>query len=162
MIGFTGVALIGRVGDLVRPYLVAKKTGLPLSSQVAVYVVERLFDMGSLALILSLALLLLPQEDASRATNLLISHSSLLSHAPGQLAPLLARYGGLILTLLGGLFLVAVRLGGDAVAAFFEHLLGLVSRERATWPVPRYAPSTLGSIQFVPFPIWPRLRRSLS
>lgn len=128
VIGFTGVALIGRVADLVRPYLVAKKTGLPLSSQIAVYIVERLFDMGSMALMLSLALLLLPQEDASRATNLLISHSSILSRAPSQLAPVLARYGGLILTLFGALFLGAVRVGGDAVAVFFEHLLGLVSK----------------------------------
>ena len=50
VMGFTAVALIGRVADLVRPYLVAKKTGLPLSEQIAVYVVERLFDAGSMAL----------------------------------------------------------------------------------------------------------------
>jgi len=39
VIGFTAVALIGRVADPVRPYLVSKKTGLPLSSQIAVYIV---------------------------------------------------------------------------------------------------------------------------
>ena len=39
--GFTAIALIGRVADPVRPYLVSKKTGLPLSSQFAVYIVER-------------------------------------------------------------------------------------------------------------------------
>ena len=33
VIGFTAIALIGRVADPVRPYLVAKKTGLPLSNQ---------------------------------------------------------------------------------------------------------------------------------
>src|SRR5271157_18459 len=60
VIGFTAVALIGRVADLVRPYLVAKKTGLPLSSQIAVYIVERLFDAGSMALIFSSAILLAP------------------------------------------------------------------------------------------------------
>ena len=53
VIGFTAVALIGRVADPVRPYLVAKKTGLPISSQIAVYIVERLFDAGSMALIFS-------------------------------------------------------------------------------------------------------------
>ena len=47
VMGFTAVALIGRVADLVRPYLVSKKTGLSLSSQVAVYIVERLFDFGA-------------------------------------------------------------------------------------------------------------------
>src|SRR5579859_4081845 len=57
VIGFTGVALIGRVADLVRPYLVSRRTGLPLTSQIAVYVVERLFDMGSIAVIFSIALL---------------------------------------------------------------------------------------------------------
>ena len=44
VIGFTAVALIGRVADPVRPYLVSKKTGVALSSQFAVYIVERLFD----------------------------------------------------------------------------------------------------------------------
>ena len=58
VIGFTAVALIGRVADLVRPYLVSKKTGLPLSSQIAVYIVERLFDAGSMALIFSSVILL--------------------------------------------------------------------------------------------------------
>ena len=60
MIGFTAVALIGRVADPVRPYLVAKKTGLPLSNQIAVYIVERLFDAGSMALIFSSVILLAP------------------------------------------------------------------------------------------------------
>ncbi len=46
VIGFTAVALIGRVADPVRPYLVAKKTGLSLSTQVAVYIVERLAGRG--------------------------------------------------------------------------------------------------------------------
>ena len=31
-IGFTGVALFGRLADLTRPYLVARKIGLPLAS----------------------------------------------------------------------------------------------------------------------------------
>src|SRR5579859_4244210 len=60
VIGFTAVALIGRVADPVRPYLVSKKTGLPLSSQFAVYIVERLFDFGSMALIFSTVILLAP------------------------------------------------------------------------------------------------------
>ena len=57
VIGFTAVALIGRVADPVRPYLVAKKTGLTLSTQIAVYIVERLFDAGSMALIFSSTIL---------------------------------------------------------------------------------------------------------
>ena len=57
VIGFTAVALIGRIADPVRPYLVAKKTGLPISNQIAVYIVERLFDAGSMALIFSATIL---------------------------------------------------------------------------------------------------------
>jgi uncharacterized protein (TIRG00374 family) len=60
VIGFTAVALIGRIADPVRPYLVSKKTGLPLSNQIAVYIVERLFDAGSMALIFCSVILLAP------------------------------------------------------------------------------------------------------
>ncbi len=129
VIGFTGVALIGRVADLVRPYLVARKTGLPVSSQIAVYIVERLFDMGSIALVLSIALLQLPQEEVLSATNQIISHSKLLSHVPAWLAPLLSQYGGLLATLAGALFLVIIRVSGESVASFFERVLGLVSKK---------------------------------
>jgi hypothetical protein len=128
VIGFTGVALIGRVADLVRPYLVARRTGLPLTSQIAVYIVERLFDMGSIAVIFSIALLQVDPDQMRRATDQMISHSGMLSHAPAWLAPLLARYFGLVLTLLGALFLVAVRMSGNTVAAFFERTFGLVSK----------------------------------
>ncbi len=129
VIGFTGVALIGRVADLVRPYLVSRRTGLPLTSQIAVYIVERLFDMGSIALIFSIALFLTPPDVVGRATNQLISHSGLLSHLPGWLAPLLARYLGLVLTLLGAVFLFAVRTSGDTVAIVFERAFGLISKK---------------------------------
>ena len=129
VIGFTGVALIGRVADLVRPYLVSRRTGLPLASQIAVYIVERLFDMGSIAVIFSIALLQVPADVVQRATDHLISHSGILSHTPVWLAPFLAHYVGLLATLLGALFLVAVRLSGTAVAAIFERTLGLVSKK---------------------------------
>ena len=128
VIGFTGVALIGRVADLVRPYLVSRRTGLPLTSQIAVYIVERLFDMGSIALIFSIAVLRLPEDEVVRAT----SHSGVLtsmsSHAP-LLAATIARYGGLFLTLVGALFLVAIRLSGEAIAGFVERMFGLLSRK---------------------------------
>ena len=129
VIGFTGVALIGRLADLVRPYLVSRRTGLPLSSQIAVYIVERLFDMGSIAIVFSIALVQVPADVVKKVTDQVISHSGLLSHAPGWLAPLLARYLGLILTLLGALFLVIVRISGNAVAVFFDRTLGLVSKK---------------------------------
>ncbi len=57
-IGFTGLALLGRPGEFVRPYIIARKENLPLSSQLAVWAVERVFDMGSVALLLGLTLFL--------------------------------------------------------------------------------------------------------
>src|ERR1700735_4279187 len=127
LMGFTAVALIGRVADPVRPYLVARKTGEPLSSQIAVYIVERLLDAGSMALIFSIAMIWVPSEQILNAT----ARSGALAHlAPSHpfLAVFVARYGGLLLTLLGTLFLFAVRLAGNGVAAFFERSLGLISK----------------------------------
>lgn len=49
-IGFAGLALLGRPGEMIRPYLVARQEKLTFSSQVAVWLVERIFDMGSVAL----------------------------------------------------------------------------------------------------------------
>lgn len=128
VIGFTGVALIGRVADPVRPYLVAKKTGLPLSSQIAVYIVERLFDAGSMALIFSIAMLWVPYSEIMSVMSHSHSVSLLGAHSPA-LAAFAARYGGLVLTVLGALFLVAVRLAGNTVASMAEHSLGLVSKK---------------------------------
>ena len=111
VIGFTAVALIGRIADLVRPYLVAKKTGLPLSTQIAVYIVERLFDAGSMALLFFSAILLSPKGT--------LPHPETFE-----------KFGrwGLIATLAGALFLVMVRLAGETVATFFEKTLGLISK----------------------------------
>ncbi len=131
IIGFTAVALIGRFADPVRPYLVAKKTGEPLGSQIAVYIVERLFDFGSMALIFSLALLSIPQTALSAASG----HAGFFSHLLAPLThryPILsnifARFGALLMTLAGVLLLVAVRLSGNAVAGFFERSFGLISK----------------------------------
>lgn len=131
VMGFTAVALIGRVADPVRPYLVAKKTGLSLSSQLAVYIVERLFDAGTMALIFSVAMLWVPYSELMRAT----SHSHMVAmlgaHSPA-LAAFAARYGGLVFTLLGALFLVAVRLAGNLVATIAERSFGLFSKKLGT------------------------------
>lgn len=111
VIGFTAVALIGRVADPVRPYLVAKKTDLPLSSQIAVYVVERMFDLGSMALIFSLVLL---------TTHEALPHPELL---------LKVAKGGLLATVALAAFTISVRLAGGAVAAFMEKSLGIFSNK---------------------------------
>jgi glycosyltransferase 2 family protein len=111
VIGFTAVALFGRLADLVRPYLVAKRTRLALSSQVAVYTVERMFDLGAMVLIFSSALLLAPD----RAT---LPHHEALQHAA---------MGGLVLTLALAIFAISVRASGRAIAGMAEKSLGSVS-----------------------------------
>ena len=58
MIGFTGLALLGRAGEFIRPYLVARRTQLPFSSQLAVWAVERTFDVGAFAVLIVLAIFL--------------------------------------------------------------------------------------------------------
>jgi len=57
MIGFTGLALLGRPGEFIRPYLIARKENLKMSSQLAVWTVERLFDMGAFGLIMAINIL---------------------------------------------------------------------------------------------------------
>jgi hypothetical protein len=111
VIGFTAVALIGRIADPVRPYLVAKKTGLPLSNQIAVYIVERLFDAGSMALIFCTVILLAPAGA--------LPHPEIMKKVC---------YGALTTTVLGALFLVAIRLAGGMVASLLESAFGVVSK----------------------------------
>src|SRR5262249_52391263 len=48
-IGFTGLALLGRPGEMIRPYMIARKENQTFSSQVAVWLVERIFDMAAVA-----------------------------------------------------------------------------------------------------------------
>ncbi len=55
-IGFTGLALLGRPGEFLRPYLIARRTDLPMSSQVSVWVVERIFDIGAFTVLLAIDL----------------------------------------------------------------------------------------------------------
>jgi len=56
MIGFTGLALLGRAGEFIRPYLVARRADLSFSSQLGVWAVERVFDVGAFAVLIVLAI----------------------------------------------------------------------------------------------------------
>lgn len=44
-IGFTSVILLGRPGELVRPWLIARSEKVPFSSQMATWFLERVFDL---------------------------------------------------------------------------------------------------------------------
>jgi glycosyltransferase 2 family protein len=58
LVGFTGLALLGRAGEFIRPYLIARRTDLSFSSQLAVWAVERIFDVGAFAFLTVLAIFL--------------------------------------------------------------------------------------------------------
>lgn len=62
VLGFSSIYLIGRPGEFVRPAYIAKKESVPFSAMVAVWLLERIFDMVSLVLLFSLALYFVPLE----------------------------------------------------------------------------------------------------
>jgi glycosyltransferase 2 family protein len=109
-IGFTAVALFGRLADLTRPYLVAKKLELPLSSQVAVWTIERMFDLGAAAVIFSSALAFAPKG---------------LPHHEVFVRTGLVSLG---LTLAIACFAGLVRAAGGAVAGFARGTVGVLSK----------------------------------
>jgi hypothetical protein len=104
VIGFTAVALLGRVADLTRPYLVARKTRSDLSMQVAVYTLERMFDMGSMATVFALALLFAPD----RAT---LPHPEVARKAA---------FGALLVTIALVGIAIAIRFSGESIARWTE------------------------------------------
>ena len=55
-IGFTAIVLFGRPGEMVRPYVIGIKERLSFSSQVATWLVERMYDLMMALLIFGVAL----------------------------------------------------------------------------------------------------------
>ncbi len=56
--GFSAIFLLGRAGEPVRPLLLARKEKLPVADMFGIYVLERLFDFASMAVIAAIGLLL--------------------------------------------------------------------------------------------------------
>ncbi len=46
VIGFGAVALLGRAGEFVRPYLVARRAGVPVAGQLSIWFLERFLDLS--------------------------------------------------------------------------------------------------------------------
>jgi len=55
-IGFAAIVLLGRAGEWVRPYLIAKKEQVPVSSQLAAWLLERIYDLLTVLLIFGFTL----------------------------------------------------------------------------------------------------------
>jgi glycosyltransferase 2 family protein len=64
-VGFAGLALLGRPGELIRPYLIARRENVTFSSQLAIWFVERAFDIGAVTLILSVDIFCVPYMRAN-------------------------------------------------------------------------------------------------
>ena len=55
--GFASVFLLGRAGEPVRPVLLARRAKLPVADIFGIWVLERLFDVASMAVIAAIALI---------------------------------------------------------------------------------------------------------
>jgi len=110
LIGFTGLALLGRAGEFIRPYLIARRTDLPFSSQLAVWAVERIFDIGAFAFLIALAIFL---------------PSALPSIPHPEYYTRFREAGFVLIALVGGLAVAAVLIGRnvEAAATFVEGML---------------------------------------
>jgi glycosyltransferase 2 family protein len=114
VIGFTGLALLGRAGEFIRPYLIARRADLSFSSQLAALVVERIFDIGAFTVLMILAIFL----------------PSALPAIPHPEYYVRFREGGFFLMGLVAVLAVGaiiVRRSGDAVAGWIEQKFGHLS-----------------------------------
>lgn len=59
-IGFTGMAILGRPGELIRPYYIGRRQPGGISPQLGAWVMERTLDMGTVGLLFGLTLALSP------------------------------------------------------------------------------------------------------
>ena len=66
--GFSAVFLLGRAGEPVRPLLLARKERLPVADMFGIYVLERLFDTASTAVMAAIGLLLFEAHAHEGAT----------------------------------------------------------------------------------------------
>lgn len=85
-VGFTGLALLGRAGELVRPYLISRKEGLSISSQLAALTLERILDTASAGILILAAVLVTPNtrslpyaQDFRRGSVLILALMALLA-----------------------------------------------------------------------------------
>jgi uncharacterized membrane protein YbhN (UPF0104 family) len=108
-IGFTIVALFGRFADLGRPYLIARRLKTPVATQLAVYSIERAFDLASAAIIFSVTLAFAPKN---------MPHHEAFARA-GALS--------LAATVFLAVFAISLRLAGNYIARIVATLLRPIS-----------------------------------
>lgn len=114
-IGFTSVAVLGRLGEFVRPYLVARRQKLTFTSQLAVYAVERVFDLLAAAAIIAFTL------TVSKSVRGLPHHQDF--RRAGDL--------GIAAALLLALIAIAIRVAGPRIAAIAHRAFAVLSKKAA-------------------------------
>ncbi|HEY2498960.1 MAG TPA: lysylphosphatidylglycerol synthase transmembrane domain-containing protein [Candidatus Angelobacter sp.] len=128
MIGFAGLALLGRPGEFIRPYLISRKVNLSMASQLAVWTVERIFDSGAFALIMAINVL----WSRNSLSKLPGFANSAKKHIFGLEVSSFTFFEAFAFALLGGVALVAllafrVRKNPATASRFFVRLFGRMS-----------------------------------
>jgi|SRR5579872_234958 len=82
-IGYMAATLLGRVGELVRPYLISVSADVSFSSQIAAWLLERVLDLLAVLLIFGFALVRVPSHGLALGPGLRWT-----LHAGGYLAAL--------------------------------------------------------------------------
>ncbi|HRJ19353.1 MAG TPA: lysylphosphatidylglycerol synthase transmembrane domain-containing protein [Bryobacteraceae bacterium] len=121
-IGYTAIVVLGRPGELVRPYLIASRESVPFSSQMAAWLMERICDLLMVLLLFGFALALVTGGPERRTGPVL----EWALRAGGGAA---AALGLLTLAVLFGLH----RWSGDLASRLrpFLDLLGAGAQDRA-------------------------------
>lgn len=119
--GFACVALFGSVGDLTRPYLLARRVRAPVSSLIATYTIERAADLGAAALIFLVSEALAGEHRL--ANN---NHSLLLTSAFSAVAMSAILAGALVFSKTG-----------EVIADIAERVLARLSPGFAGWVAAR-------------------------
>lgn len=114
VIGFTATTILGRAGEFVRPYLIATREDVPFPSQIAAWLVERIYDVLIALAVFGFAL--------SRV------HSDELSLGPALSWTL--QIGGVVVALVSGFclaLLLAMRYFGSQLQGSIMKALGFLS-----------------------------------
>lgn len=132
LIGFAGLAILGRPGELIRPYLIARRESLNFASQIAVWAVERIFDIGGFTVLL-VAAIFLPSKLRAFAAHSAYSHWIHLT-------------GFVLIALVLGLFLAAMLVAhkGKSIAGWVEDRFSHLARNLAHRIAQKIREFTLG------------------
>lgn len=110
-IGFTALAVLGRLGEFVRPYLVARRQKLTFTSQLGVYTVERVFDLLAAAAIIAITL------SVSASVQRLPYHAEFRRFG----------YLGIAVALALAAIAVAIRIAGPRIGEMMNRVFGVLS-----------------------------------